>query len=158
MAKITPQVLSKEEEVKAQGSVNPEANAESVAQENTEAAPQTLSKSEKKRLAEIERARKEEEEANAELDKEEVEQAKEPSDEAKKGVSTEVEKNDNVPAEEGSAPQEEITMKKIISADNRQLEVSIGNEVWKGFEIMVPSNLEGEIRRILHDGGFYVKN
>ena len=46
----------------------------------------------------------------------------------------------------------------IISADGRELEFSINNENWKGKVISVPKHLEGEARRILEEGGFFIKN
>lgn len=46
---------------------------------------------------------------------------------------------------------------KIESADGRTLEVSVNSESYTGKEIWVPSEQEGEIRRILADGGYFTK-
>lgn len=149
MGKITPDVLPETvaapEEQAPQTGVNPEVNAESVAAENTER-PAQMSKSEKKRLAEIKRAKEEEAKADAELDSEEPEE-----EVALESVSS------TVDAEQGETPRSG-RMVELISADGRQLEVSISNDVWKGLRILVPVELEGEIRRILEEGGYYVKN
>ena len=49
-------------------------------------------------------------------------------------------------------------MVTIRSADNRRLEVSVGNLAWNAPEIQVPKELVGEVRRILLDGGFFLKD
>ena len=50
------------------------------------------------------------------------------------------------------------TVKLISAIPGKQIEVSIGRDHWKGVEIEVPAELEGEIRRILEAGGYYLKN
>ena len=52
-------------------------------------------------------------------------------------------------------PEELITIK---SADNRRLEVSVGNLAWNAPEIQVPKAMVGEVRRILLEGGFFLKD
>lgn len=59
------------------------------------------------------------------------------------------------PTVEAEKPKKFVT---LISADKRVMEVSIGGENWKGVTITVPEELEGEIRRILEEGGFFLKN
>lgn len=49
-------------------------------------------------------------------------------------------------------------MVTIKSADNRRLEVSVGDRSWNAPEIQVPKELVGEVRRILLDGGFFLKD
>jgi hypothetical protein len=44
----------------------------------------------------------------------------------------------------------------IKSVDGRELEVSIGDQYWKGKVIEVPSELAQDVKRILRDGGFYI--
>lgn len=51
---------------------------------------------------------------------------------------------------------EEMVM--IKSADNRKLEVSIGNRYWNDMVIQVPKELSDEVRRILVNGGFFLKD
>lgn len=46
----------------------------------------------------------------------------------------------------------------IRSADNRRLEVSVGNQIWNNVNIEVPKELAGEVRRILLEGGFFLKD
>jgi len=46
---------------------------------------------------------------------------------------------------------------QIVSADNRVLEASIGERIWKGTTITVPAEQEEDVRRILEDGGFFIK-
>lgn len=64
------------------------------------------------------------------------------------------------PAEPTPAPEpaKEAEMVDLLSADNRDLEVSIGDKFWKGKVISVPKEQEGDIRRILSEGGFFLKN
>lgn len=45
----------------------------------------------------------------------------------------------------------------LVSADGRVLEASIGDQMWKGKEIYVPAELEGEVRRLLNDGHYIVR-
>lgn len=52
-------------------------------------------------------------------------------------------------------PEEMVT---IRSADNRRLEVSVGDRFWNAPEIQVPVALAGEVRRILLEGGFFLKD
>lgn len=52
-------------------------------------------------------------------------------------------------------PEEMVTIK---SADNRRLEVSVGDKAWNAPEIQVPKELAGEVRRILLEGGFFLKD
>lgn len=49
-------------------------------------------------------------------------------------------------------------MVTIKSADNRRLEVSVGERFWNAPVIEVPEALAGEVRRILLDGGFFLKD
>ena len=49
-------------------------------------------------------------------------------------------------------------MVTIKSADNRRLEVSVGNLAWNASEIQVPKAMVGEVRRILLEGGFFLKD
>ena len=49
-------------------------------------------------------------------------------------------------------------MVTIKSADNRRLEVSVGNLAWDASEIQVPKAMVGEVRRILLEGGFFLKD
>jgi hypothetical protein len=49
-------------------------------------------------------------------------------------------------------------MVTIKSADNRRLEVSVGNSAWNAPEIQVPKAMAGEVRRILLEGGFFLKD
>jgi len=49
-------------------------------------------------------------------------------------------------------------MVTIKSADNRKLEVSVGDRFWNAPEIQVPKKMAGEVRRILLDGGFFLKD
>lgn len=44
----------------------------------------------------------------------------------------------------------------LRSVDGRELEVSIGNDHWKGKEIVVPFKQAEEVKRILKEGGFFV--
>lgn len=46
----------------------------------------------------------------------------------------------------------------IRSADGRQLEASIGDKVWKGVEISVPEEQAGDVRMLLEQGGFFLKD
>lgn len=61
------------------------------------------------------------------------------------------------PAEATPAVEDDLPMVKIETADNRTLEVSIGDQYWKGKEIFVPVELEDDVRRILIGGGFFLK-
>lgn len=57
------------------------------------------------------------------------------------------------------APATEAKQFVILrSADKRQLEASIGDQVWKGTEISVPVEQAGDVRRLLEDGGFFLKD
>lgn len=47
---------------------------------------------------------------------------------------------------------------EIASADNRDLEVSVGNVHFVGKKIAVPRNMEKDIKRILEEGGFFIKS
>jgi len=62
-----------------------------------------------------------------------------------------------VPAEavkaEVSKEGEDIILRSV---DGRELEVSIGNDHWKGKEIVVPFKQAEEVKRILKEGGFFV--
>ena len=49
-------------------------------------------------------------------------------------------------------------MVTIKSADNRRLEVSVGDRFWNAPEIQVPKAMVGEVRRILLEGGFFLKD
>lgn len=49
-------------------------------------------------------------------------------------------------------------MVEIISADGRDLEVSVGSEYWKGKVILVKKDMVDEVRRILEAGGYFIKN
>lgn len=55
-------------------------------------------------------------------------------------------------------PEVEEKMVMIKSADNRKLEVSIGDRAWNAPIIEVPQSLAGEVRRILLEGGFFLKD
>lgn len=61
-------------------------------------------------------------------------------------------------------PTEEVKKEKateyvtITSADNRDLEVSVGNVHFVGKSIAVPKEMYPDIKRILEEGGFYTKN
>lgn len=46
----------------------------------------------------------------------------------------------------------------IRSADSRNLEVSVNGVAFNGKEIVVPKEQEGDIRKILADGGFFLKD
>ena len=48
-------------------------------------------------------------------------------------------------------------MVEIVSADGRELEVSVGKETWRGTTITVPADMVEEVRRLLETGGFYLK-
>jgi hypothetical protein len=86
------------------------------------------------------------------------------------GGTTEEEKTVIAPQETKPGEQTETTltqestavvpegMVEIVSADNRELEVSIGREVWKGKTILIPKEVEKDVRRILGDGGFFLKD
>lgn len=75
---------------------------------------------------------------------------------AKAKAKTE-ETEETTEGEEAETPAAPATV-TLISADKRVMEVSIGSNTWKGVEITVPQELESEIRRLLEDGGFYLKN
>ena len=51
-----------------------------------------------------------------------------------------------------------VEMVDIISADGRKLDVAINSQHWEGKVISIPKELDGEIRRLLETGGFYLKN
>ena len=58
-------------------------------------------------------------------------------------------------------PTEEKEMDSLVtikSADGRKLEVSVGERSWNSTEIQVPKDMVGEIRRILLDGGYFLKD
>ena len=90
-----------------------------------------MSKSERKRVAAMERKQKEAQEDGSAPETPEVQ-----------------------PTVEQAAPRF-VTLR---AADKRMLELSIGELVFKGREIQVPAELEGEARRILEVGGFYLKD
>ena len=48
-------------------------------------------------------------------------------------------------------------MVEIVSADLRELEVSVGKDTWRGKSILVSVEMEEEVRRLLEAGGFYLK-
>lgn len=48
-------------------------------------------------------------------------------------------------------------MVEIYSADGRELEVSVGNDIWRGTTITVPADMEEEVRRLLITGNFYIR-
>lgn len=79
-----------------------------------------------------------------------------------KVVKAAVQPKDEGEAEDAGAeaPQAPATPETVtlISADKRVLEVSIGSQFWRGVTIDVPKELEGEVRRLLESGGFYLKN
>jgi len=61
-------------------------------------------------------------------------------------------------------PAENVTASVIVkpegtviikSVDGRELEASVGREIWVGKEIEVPVEYEEEVRRLLKSGGFY---
>lgn len=60
------------------------------------------------------------------------------------------------PVPVSAQPKEETVT--ITSADNRRLEASINGVFWNDRSIEVPKPQEGEVRRLLEVGGFYVKN
>lgn len=45
----------------------------------------------------------------------------------------------------------------FVSVDNRPLEVNINSDKYLGKKITVPGKLEGEVSRILKEGGLYFK-
>lgn len=49
-------------------------------------------------------------------------------------------------------------MVEIISADGRNLEVSIGSESWNGKTIFVKKEVVEDVKRILEAGGYFIKN
>lgn len=77
-------------------------------------------------------------------------------------LADEVEPHDKVATvEEELRPSLENTpsgFTKIISADGRTLEASVGDQHWIGKELDVPNEQAGEVRRLLEEGGFYLKN
>lgn len=62
-------------------------------------------------------------------------------------------------ATETKTPTETVAQTvKLVSLDAKKpLEVSIGSQYWRGLTIEVPSDLAGEIMRLLKDGGYYYK-
>lgn len=89
-----------------------------------------------------------EEPTASEEDKEEENVPSEPKSSNKK-----TSKKVDVSAGQATTPQ----FVTIESADGRMLEASIGPVVWKGKTIQVPADQAGEVRRLLTDGGFYVR-
>ena len=49
-----------------------------------------------------------------------------------------------------------ITLESAL--ESKPLEVSVNKETWKGKTITVPAKYEGEVRRLLSDGGYIVRN
>ena len=45
----------------------------------------------------------------------------------------------------------------VVSADGRELEVSVGKDTWKGKTITVPTEMLEEVRRLLETGGFFLR-
>lgn len=54
-------------------------------------------------------------------------------------------------------PEEAPIMVEIVSVDGRNMEVSINSNYWSGKKILVPADQEGQVRKILTDGGYYIK-
>lgn len=89
-------------------------------------------------------------------------------------VATEEAKDQEVEAElaQPSAPepeapaQEEAPAPEVVddgsvllrSADNRSLQASIGESVWEGKEIRVPAHQAKDVRNLLENGGFFLKD
>lgn len=119
------------------GATAPE-NGSEEEKKNQGQAP-TLSKEEKKKL-------EAEKKAQAKKEKEEAAEKKRLEEEA---AASQVQ-----PTVEKASP----SFVTIRAADKRMLELSIGELVFKGHEIQVPAELEGEARRILEQGGFYLKD
>ena len=83
--------------------------------------------------------------------------------EAQAEVKAEAEIAEETPAPEAPvqpevavAPQDDTVL--LRSADNRTLEVSIGEAVWIGKEIRVPAHQAQSVRKLLEDGGFFLKD
>lgn len=55
-------------------------------------------------------------------------------------------------------PTNDSAMVNLISADGRALEVAVGGESWNGRVISVPKKQADDIRRILTEGGFFLKD
>ena len=51
----------------------------------------------------------------------------------------------------------ESGMVEIESVDGRELEASVGTTIWKGKVIIVPKEMEEDVRRLLIEGGFFIK-
>ncbi len=60
-----------------------------------------------------------------------------------------------LPSEPGEETEPMVTIK---SADKRPLEASIGDVTWKGVEIHVPQSQAGDVRRMLEDAGYFLKD
>lgn len=69
-------------------------------------------------------------------------------------AATETPAEPPVVVEEANDP----TKTPLISADGRVLEVSVNGVTWSGKTIYVPKEIEGEVRRLLEDGHFFLKN
>ena len=65
-----------------------------------------------------------------------------------------------VPAQEEAPAPEVVDDGSVLlrSADNRSLQASIGESVWEGKEIRVPAHQAKDVRNLLENGGFFLKD
>ena len=79
-------------------------------------------------------------------------------------ASEEVSENENSDTPQVQTPDDVVkdpindNYVEIRSADGRSLEVAINGVMYNDKTIRVPREQEGDIRRILNDGGFYLKD